>query len=65
MGSPVSVTSQTEVSVQAIAELVSELGRHPYAGIVSIGPVGVGKSSNLNTIASVRVNRLHCDGTMT
>ena len=39
-------------------QVVSEIGRHSYAGIVSIGPVGVGKSSNLNTIASFMSNRL-------
>jgi ABC-type iron transport system FetAB ATPase subunit len=45
--------------VQAqVSELVSEIGRHTYAGIVSLGPVGVGKSSNLNTIASFMSNRL-------
>jgi putative ribosome biogenesis GTPase RsgA len=41
-----------------VSELVSEIGRHSYAGIVSIGPVGVGKSSNLNTVASYMTNRL-------
>jgi putative ribosome biogenesis GTPase RsgA len=44
--------------VQAVAELVSELGRHQYAGIVSIGPVGVGKSSLLNTVSSYMSNKL-------
>ena len=43
---------------ERVSELVSEIGRHSYAGIVSIGPVGVGKSSNLNTISSYMANRL-------
>ena len=46
-----------------VPELVSEIGRHAYAGIVSIGPVGVGKSSNLNTVASYMTSK--CALTMT
>lgn len=52
-------SASKRVGTQAVvSELVSEIGRHSYAGIVSIGPVGVGKSSNLNTIASYMSNRL-------
>ena len=43
---------------ELVPQIVSEIGRHSYAGIVSIGPVGVGKSSNLNTVASYMTNRL-------
>lgn len=41
-----------------VCELISEIGEFEPAGIVSLGPVGVGKSSNLNTIASYLSNRL-------
>lgn len=41
-----------------VCELISEIGSFDFAGIVSLGPVGVGKSSNLNTIASYLSNRL-------
>lgn len=45
--------------VQAqVCELISEIGEFEQAGLVSLGPVGVGKSSNLNTIASYLSNRL-------
>lgn len=45
-------------TAEAVSGLVHELGEHEYAGIVSVGPVGVGKSSNLNTVASYLSNRL-------
>ena len=41
-----------------MCELISEIGEFEHAGLVSLGPVGVGKSSNLNTIASYLSNRL-------
>jgi hypothetical protein len=47
------------VLVQAqVCELISEIGEYEAVGLVSLGPVGVGKSSNLNTIASYLSNRL-------
>lgn len=41
-----------------MCELISEIGEFEQSGLVSLGPVGVGKSSNLNTIASYLSNRL-------